>query len=480
MKQNPAKRWLEHIFLLGFLVPLFFINIKTSHDWGDDFAQYIHQAKNVLEGKSQNETGYIFNGKNFIGPKAYPVGFPLLLAPIVKNAGIDFGVFSLYISAWLALLGIIMFAMLRQWFSYIVSLMAVLILIYNPWTLTIKSEVLSDIPFTAFALLCVYMMERKQNLAIAIALGVLMGFTCHIRSVGFILPIVYFVFLALKHGLQLSEFRFFGISTMAAFLCWLVITLLFPCDTSYLSALYMDNIWLGINDHLSYNLQTINVFFESLDNKNFYYIGIFASSVFISSAAFGFIYMLRSKKYSASLIYFSLYVITILVFPLGNAGYRFVLPVMPVLFLLSVTGLKQILALLFHQTKWRTLLCGSLVLYSYNDEWCKMIDNEPKVLDGPQEYSAKITLGNVNTYYEAATIVFDKPRALALFTKHQSFAFSDKQTKDEMLSQIKEFHANYLLTCNGLTPSNVMDLSHDTLVFKKLFSNERFDFYKVK
>lgn len=293
-------------------------------------------------------------------------------------------------------------------------------------------------------------------------------------------PLRILFFLAARHGRQLSEFRCFGISALAALLCWLIIKLVFPCDTSYPSALYMENIWLGMNDHLSYNLQTINVFFESMDNKNFYYIGIFASSVFISSALFGFIFLLCIKQFSPGLIYFTLYVIAIMVFPLGNAGYRFVLPVMPVMFFFSVTGLKQILALLHGQTKWFALISGCLVLFSYTDEWRKMIENEPKVLDGPQEYNAKTAFENVNTYYESATIVFDKPRALALFTKHQSFAFSDIQTKDEMLHQIKEFKASYLLTCNGLTPSNVMNLSQDTLAFKKLFSNERFNFYKVK
>ena len=81
------KKVIEHTVLLLFLIPLFFINIKSSHDWGDDFAQYIHQAKNISEGISQNNTGYVFNSDVFLGPNAYPTGFPLLLAPIIKNYG---------------------------------------------------------------------------------------------------------------------------------------------------------------------------------------------------------------------------------------------------------------------------------------------------------------------------------------------------------------------------------------------------------
>ena len=43
--------------LIGLLLPLFYINVKDSHDWGDDFAQYFIQARNILEGRPQTDNG---------------------------------------------------------------------------------------------------------------------------------------------------------------------------------------------------------------------------------------------------------------------------------------------------------------------------------------------------------------------------------------------------------------------------------------
>ena len=80
---------LNYIFIGLLCLPVLFINIKDTHDWGDDPAQYIHQAKNIVDGKPQSETGYIFNEDNFLDPKAYPVGFPLLLAPVYCFFGCD-------------------------------------------------------------------------------------------------------------------------------------------------------------------------------------------------------------------------------------------------------------------------------------------------------------------------------------------------------------------------------------------------------
>ena len=50
----------SYLILILLLLPVFFINVTDSHDWGGDFAQYISQAKNIVEGNPHYETGYIF------------------------------------------------------------------------------------------------------------------------------------------------------------------------------------------------------------------------------------------------------------------------------------------------------------------------------------------------------------------------------------------------------------------------------------
>src|SRR2546425_1210967 len=72
------------------LVGVFYLaTIRDGQDWPDDFSQYIQHALNIAEGAPYAATGYIYNPHNpGIGPRTYPPGFPLLLAPVIKGFGL--------------------------------------------------------------------------------------------------------------------------------------------------------------------------------------------------------------------------------------------------------------------------------------------------------------------------------------------------------------------------------------------------------
>src|SRR5215218_8467038 len=74
--------WIRPL-LLVLLITYFVLAIVTmdgGHAWGDDWAQYILHARNLLTGAPYGETGYIFNPDNpSVGPSTYPPGVPFLL-----------------------------------------------------------------------------------------------------------------------------------------------------------------------------------------------------------------------------------------------------------------------------------------------------------------------------------------------------------------------------------------------------------------
>ena len=142
MLQKKSVHTLWYFLIALLCLHVFFINIKNSHDWGDDFAQYIHQAKNITEGISQTETGFIFN-KDFplYSPPAYFMGFPLLLAPVYAVAGNDIRAFSFLISTFLFLSAIVFFRFFNSYFNPFSSCLLVLIILYNPWILNFKMEI---------------------------------------------------------------------------------------------------------------------------------------------------------------------------------------------------------------------------------------------------------------------------------------------------------------------------------------------------
>ena len=154
VKQLSTYRF---FILLLICIPLFFLNIRVDQSWGDDFAQYIHQAINLVEGKPQFETGYIYN-ENYpmLGPKSYTVGFPLILAPIIALFGNDMLMLNYLMTAFLALTFIVMSSWLLNYFRWQTAVLLSLICIYNPWMIYFKAEINSEIPFTFFIMLFLF------------------------------------------------------------------------------------------------------------------------------------------------------------------------------------------------------------------------------------------------------------------------------------------------------------------------------------
>src|SRR5918996_2866703 len=67
--------------------------LSRGHQWGDDFAWYILQAKSILNGTTNEfmEISAFTNGQSttHLGPLAYPWGYPLILVPVYAVKGIS-------------------------------------------------------------------------------------------------------------------------------------------------------------------------------------------------------------------------------------------------------------------------------------------------------------------------------------------------------------------------------------------------------
>ena len=64
-------------------------NLGAAPDWiGSDYAQYVMHASNLVEGRPFEVTGYIYNpAYPSLAPRAYPPGYPVLLAPVYAFSG---------------------------------------------------------------------------------------------------------------------------------------------------------------------------------------------------------------------------------------------------------------------------------------------------------------------------------------------------------------------------------------------------------
>ena len=66
--------------------------LTRGHGWGDDFAWYILQAKSIWNGTTNEfiEQSAFTNNQSttYVGPMAYPWGYPLILIPSYAIKGI--------------------------------------------------------------------------------------------------------------------------------------------------------------------------------------------------------------------------------------------------------------------------------------------------------------------------------------------------------------------------------------------------------
>ncbi len=135
------------LFLLA--VGVFYVlTLRTGLPPGDDFAQYIAHARNIVDGTSYSRTGYIYNPHNArIGPPEYPPLFPLMLAGIYKATGMNFTAMKILdVILWLAALYVFYLAFARELpYRYMAATLAILAL--NPYFWSWKDEIISDIPF---------------------------------------------------------------------------------------------------------------------------------------------------------------------------------------------------------------------------------------------------------------------------------------------------------------------------------------------
>ena len=478
------RKIIEHTILLLFLIPLFFINIKSSHDWGDDFAQYIHQAKNISEGISQNETGYIYNPDiAVLGPQAYPIGLPMILASFIESDHIDFVVLNYVMTFFLVMASVFAFLFFRNNFSFLTSLFTTIIIAYNPYFLNFKSEINSDIPFTAFLFFSLFLISRQKTIYNIIILGTSMAFLAHIRSIGLLFFLVYILYLFIfdiEPKLKTSHLKK-QLLIFSFLIPYFGLKFYFPCSTNYPFLLEGNHLFERINEHLSYNFLALSYFFNIYEPINQYFIGVISSSVLVVTSLLGFLYQWKTNKINFINFFVLAYIITIATFPFGNTGLRFISPILFLVFYYSIIALKKILMPFQLNYTIATPIFGVIILMSYKPQIEKLIENQNTIINGPCTNASNDAFRFIKSMSSNKdVIVFEKPRALALYTHTKAVALKNDLNAIELKKQLKKFNATYLLM-NTFLPNDGLSnyLKADSLNHTLLFSNSEYQFYRL-
>ena len=492
MKEKGVLKYLT----IGILcLPLFLINIQSTQDWGDDFAGYLNQAKNIAEGKPMAQTGYVQNPEYpTYAPASYPAGFPLLLAGIYASFGINITIYNQFLNLFLIVFALLLFHYLNKYFSALISCLTVLIFIYNPWTLNFKSEIMSDIPFSVLLLLTVLLFtsENTYKTRNIILLILLSGFLIAIRNIGivFLAAAIINILKNIYDGKKNSTETIFSkkvISTIvivsgSLIFYFLIDKIFFPSRSgglfsyNYLIDFSQLKHFLLLN--LSYYMAVTRAFFEPWNNE-WQFIALLTGTMVFAFIILGMIKkMTRDFKFTDTLVI--LYMAVILIYPYSNAGFRFMLPLAPFLLHYALVGITN-----FNIT-WKmshtkvSLILALIVFSSYSQGWIELSRSKGKTLEGPFEKDNKEAFNYINENTPANAIFsFAKPRALALFTDRKALTHRPDQNMKELETALLTNNVDFILFNNEVSGDSIKEFIHlheNQLI--KVWSNERNAIYR--
>lgn len=468
-------------------LPLFFINVRDTHDWGDDFAGYIHQAENIVNGIPQSSVRIRYNEDyHSVVPD---VGFPLMLAPVHYLFGNDTRAFLLLISLTLFLLSLALMRYYTQYFSPLASCFLCLVTIYNPWVLSLKGEILSDIPFTLVLILSFiyYQTKGTDQIINCVLLGLMVGYLISIRFVGLAFP------LALG-GIFIKRFiRSTGpeytrnliksnmiLAVSIAGVYFLLNRLLFPTppEASYVvpEQLSLTGMGSSILNNLNTYSDSIYTFFRSLGRYQILTIAV--RSLVVVSLAAGIFLKLKERADLMDLFVW-IYFLSILIF--GGID-RYLFPILPFLFHYMAFGLQSIkLNLRVNRNIVATAL-GCFVLLTYYPEVKWIIQHQDEVQKGPQEPASLEAFEYIkkNTP-ENSVIVFAKPRALALYTGRIGMWNEPTDDLQKLMEKFETKDVQYVLIHSEETKEptlrKLVEEYKESVTLE--WSNEKFALYKI-
>jgi hypothetical protein len=175
------------------LVILHLALLRDGHGWGDDFAMYLHHAKNIVEGTPYAETGYLYNPHlPSLGPRTYPPMYPLLLAPVYQRFGLDLRAFKIELVVFFAAFVLLAAAILRRSLPPLPAFLAWCLFAWSPYFIEATNAIGADIPFAALCCAFVLLAPRpsfsRHHLAIqGLVLGVILYSAAAMRTVGWVL-----------------------------------------------------------------------------------------------------------------------------------------------------------------------------------------------------------------------------------------------------------------------------------------------------
>lgn len=456
--------------------------LRTGHVWGDDHCTYISHAKNIVEGTPYGDTGFV-RFPYTIAPKMYPPVYPLMLAPLYRQWGLDL--------TPMKVLGIVCFAATLLLFYLLArpreqdwaALAAIAIIGFSPYFWDFKDTVLSDVPFMVLAFGTLWVMEVAsrqtrsvgQQILFGLTGGVLAGLAYGTRSVGLVLvPAV-----LLYDLLRTRRPTWSGVTLTVVFAAMAVLLkAAFQLDSdylgSYLRILSPKTLISGVLDYL----RAFAVLWEG--GGGVLQVGLMV--VTGGLALLGLWLRLRARPALVD-VFAIIYFLFICIFPWG--GRRYLMPILPVFVFYAVIGLRKLVA--GRSRAARFSLQGGLaaaVVLCFVAKYAAL--NWREIPEGTQGRTIQEMVAFVRDRVgKTGFVVFDKPRFLALFADTRCTFVYMAPTDEKALEFYRRVGISHVIATHDVFRDEQEAYVEKLIrtrseLFEQLFENANFTVYRFK
>jgi len=457
--------------------------LTRGHEWGDDFASYIMQAKSIVNGDMQEFIEHnsitIYQSSSLIGPVAYPWGYPVILAPAYAIKGV--GPLALKLPGLFFFAGflICLYLLIRNRLTTTESLLLVSLFAFNPMFLGFLDQILSDIPFLFFSTLALLLMtkyEAKQSLFQSIILGGVIFYAFFIRTTGIVLLAGYLAYQMLciyRKNEQSKIITAYSLTVSLAFVfLWLISSLIFPSGQSTYFEQLKGFTFTTFMGNISGYVALFRFFF-----------GTFTAWIYIYYVLVVFFFVGVSARRNTDpsfIIFFVIYFGLMLIWPEWQ-GPRFIFPLLPIFIYFTFQGMKSVISKLpgnYQQSGrwifygfWLSII-GIFLVNSSINAYANLQNN--RSINGPFDpYSMEVYNFIKEKTPPESVIIFFKPRAMRLMTGHDTIMSTecDRMSLGDYIVLSRKVGENQQIAPEEIDACN--------LPLDEVLKNRRFIVYKI-
>ncbi len=428
------------LLLLAAYAALTILTRRAAESWSSaDYGLYIMHARNLAEGLPYAQTGYVPNpGNAIISPAAYPFGYPLLLAVPFHLWGLDLG--QLELVGCVALIAIVVatYALARNWLDARWALVAAIATGFVPQLVSLRDTISSDLAFTAWALLALWLHDRAKGLPGLALLTLVVGMAEATRSAGIALAAALILAdlarrapgwmqrigsVALGMGLAIIGNKLLHADAAGTYLSYL--GRIGEAPFAYLLHAGQDYL-IG----LSYAL---GLSFGQLGNLVFLV-------VLLGSALIGW-GMAARARFGAALLFVPIYLGLLVLFPVRLETARYLVPLLPLLAIFAVRGIAAF------RLKPAPTMAATLAFFAVGFGGSFLADN-PFAPMTARHVDAGVgrELAHIGASVPDGEIILaSNPRVLALFSNDRAGIWNEHPSARDIRDPDRRMKARYLL-----------------------------------